>query len=697
MRTTDDQGDLMRLCRLTTTVLAACLAGAAHADEGMWTFDNPPTELVKQRHGVVLAPEVLKRLQAASVHFGASAAFVSDQGLMLTNHHVALDCIDQLSNARRDIAGKGFLARKLGDELRCPDGLARVLVSTEDVTTTVQQAMAGAASDEQRNARRKAAIAALESACAGPASKQAAAERCEVVSLYSGSLFHRYRFKEWDDVRLVFAPEYQAGFYGGDPDNFVYPRFALDFALLRVYENGRPLKSPAHLPLARRPLAEGDPVFVTGHPGQTDRLQTLAQLMATRDVQLPLQMASAESQQALLKAYSARSPEAARQALDKLFGTENWLKSMRGQFAALKDPALIAKKEAEEAAFRQAHAARGLKGDPWAQVEAATAQHVARAKELWAVDYGYRTLFATAGKLVELAHERRLPEDQRLADYRDAALPTLERELKADTPFYKDLEIARSAGQWQQAQELLGEQHPFVRTVLAGRTAEKAAEHWLRDTRVDDAAFRAALVNGGQAAIEASTDPLIRLARAVYPLKRELAKYREERIDTPIQQAAELLGQARFALHGRQLPPDATGTLRLSYGKVAGYASHGQTVPWKTTFGGLLARADAFDGKPPFDLPASIARARGKLDPRVPLNLVSTNDIVGGNSGSPLVNADGEWVGVVFDNNLEALGGRFVYTEGQARAVAVHANAILHSLDKAYGAQALVREMKGAR
>lgn len=687
----------MRLRRLASTALATILAAAAHADEGMWTFDNPPTELVRQRYGVTLDAGMLRHLQSSAVHFGASAAFVSGHGLLLTNHHVAMDCIDQLSSARRDIAGQGFLARRPAEELRCPDGLARVLVSTEDVTAAVQQAMAGAGSDEQRNALRKAAIATLESACAKPGTKSAPTERCEVVSLYSGSLFHRYRFKEWDDVRLVFAPEYQAGFYGGDPDNFVYPRFALDFALLRVYQNGQPLRSPAHLKLARRPLADGEAVFVAGHPGKTERLQTLAQLKATRDVQLPLQLASAQAQQALLKAYSARSPEAARQALDKVFGTENWLKSMRGQFAALSDPALMAKKEAEEAEFRQAHAARGLKGDPWGQVEAATARQVARARELWAVDYGYHTLFATAGRLVELAHERRLPEDQRLADYREAALPALERELKAETPFYKDLEIARSSGYWKEAQGLLGDQHPFVRATLGGRTPDAAAAHWLRGTRVDDAAFRATLLAGGAAAVEASTDPLIQLARAVAPLKRELAKYREERVDTPIQQAAEQLGQARFALHGRQLPPDATGTLRLSYGKVAGYVAHGQATPWKTTFGGLFARADAFDGKPPFDLPARIARARQAIDPRVPLNLATTNDIVGGNSGSPLVNARGEWVGVIFDNNLEALGGRFVYTDTEARAVAVHADAILHVLDKAYGAPHLVRELRGAR
>lgn len=691
----------MHFPRFATVTLAASFVAAttAHADEGLWTFDNPPSELVRQRYGVALDPAVLRHLQAASVHFDASAAFVSGRGLLLTNHHVALDCIDQLSSARRDIGTHGHLARRPAEELRCPGGVARVLLSTEDVTAQVQQAMAGAGSDEHRNALRKATIAKLESACTATASTggKAPQERCEVVSLYSGSLFHRYRFREWDDVRLVFAPEYQAGFYGGDPDNFVYPRYALDFALLRVYENGLPLKSPAHLKLARRPLVEGDLVFAAGHPGQTERLQTLAQLKATRDVQLPLQLATAESQQALLQAYSARSPEAARQALDKLFGTENWLKSQRGQFAALNDPALMAKKEAEEAEFRKAYAARGLAGDPWAEVEAATARQVARAKELWAVDYGYRTLFAAAGKLVEQAYERRLPEDQRLADYRDAALPKLERELKADTPFYKALEAARSIGYWREARGWLGDEHPFVRAVLAGGTPEDAADRWLQPTRVDEAAYRASLLAGGVPAIEASTDPLIQLARAVYPLRRELVKFREERVDTPIQQAAERLGQARFTLHGRQLPPDATGTLRLSYGKVAGYVSHGQATPWKTTLGGMLARADAFDGKPPFDLPASITRARGRIDPRVPLNLVTTADIVGGNSGSPLVNARGEWVGVVFDSNLEALGGRFVYTDAQARSVAVHAEAILHVLDKVYGAPQLAQELRGAR
>ncbi|HEX3140794.1 MAG TPA: S46 family peptidase [Rhizobacter sp.] len=683
--------------RARWAALALGLAGMAGlsdawADEGMWTFDNPPTALVQQRYGMAPTPAWLSLVQRSAVNYGgASASFVSGKGLLLTNHHVAMSCIDQLSSATRDLAGLGFVARKPAQELRCPGGVARVLLSSSDVTDPVLTAMAAGADDVQRNALRKSAIAQIETQCAN-----APGLRCEVVPLYSGSLFHLYRFREWDDVRLVFAPEYQAGFFGGDPDNFVYPRFALDFALLRVYDQGKPLATPEHLSLAGQALADGDLVFVAGHPGRTDRLQTLAQLKTTRDAQLPLQIDSALAQQAMLQAYGKRSPEAARQALDALFGTENWLKSIRGEYAALKDPALMSRKEADEARFRAAYRERGLKGDPWADVEAVTARQAARAKELWAVGYGYDTLFAQAGALVELAYERARPEDQRLVAYREAALPALQRRLKADRPFYKDLEIARLAQVLGEAQQLLGDTHPFVKTTLAGDAPEAAAQRWLGSSRLGEAAVRSALLDGGVKAIEASDDPLVRLAREVYPLKRELARFREEQIDTPLQRAAEQLGQARFTLYGRELPPDATGTLRLAYGKVAGYESKGSATPWKTTFGGLLARADSFDGKPPFDLAPRLAQARPRLDPRVPLNFVTTADITGGNSGSPVLNSRGEWVGLMFDTNLEALGGRFVYTDAQARSLAVHAQAIVHALERVYDAGPLAAELRGS-
>jgi len=677
---------------VAAAAVLACATFAA-ADDGMWTFDNPPIEPVRQRYGVHLTPQLLAHLQRSAVHFGASASFVSPQGLMLTNHHVALSCIEQLSSAERDLVGQGFLARSAAQELRCPGGNAQVLQAIEDVTERVRGAIAAGTNDEQRNQLRKAAIAELERGC----SDSKAGRRCEVVKLYSGSLFHLYKYKEWDDVRLVFAPEFQAAFYGGDPDNFVYPRHALDFALMRVYENGRPLATPDHLAMASRPVAEGDPVFVIGHPGRTDRLQTMAQLELNRDVLLPLRLASAQKQQALLLAYSRRSPEAARQAVDRLFGTENWLKAMRGEFAALKDPVLMGTKQADEKAFCEAYAGRGMKDDPWAGVQAATVRHASRAKELWAVDYGHKTLLAQAGRLVELAHERRLPEAKRLADYHDAALPELERKIQANVPLYKPLEIARLAGQFEEAQALLGAGHPFVQAVLAGRTPQAAAEDWVRDSRLDEVATRTALMAGGLPAVEASTDPLIRLARAVYPMRRELQRFKEEQVDTPIQLAADSLGQARFALYGRQQPPDATASLRLSFGKVAGYESHGVATPWKTTFGGLLARSDGFDGKAPFDLPAAVAKARPRVDGRVPLNFVTTADIIGGNSGSPVVNARGEWVGLMFDSNLEALGGRFVYTDAQARSIAVHAEAIVYALEHLYGAPRLARELRGKR
>jgi len=664
------------------------------ADPGMWTFDNAPVARVKQDLGVTLSPDALARMQRAAVYFDASAAFVSTRGLMLTNHHVAMDCIAKLSTDKRDLTSTGHLAATPSAELRCPGGVARTLLSTEDVTQVVRQAMAGQGSDAQRNAARKSAIAELETSC-GQRRGTGAKLHCSVVSLYGGSLYHLYRSLEWDDVRLVFAPEAQAANFGGDADNFVYPRFALDVALLRVYENGKPLRPEHVLKLADRPVREGEPVFVVGHPGHTDRLQTLAQLEAIRDTRLPMQIASAEAQRALLAAYAAQSPEAARQAFDILTGTENWLKSMRGELAALKDPALMARKRADETMFRAAYAEQGLEGDPWADVEAATARYAARAAELWAVNYGYETLFDQAGRLVELAHERRMPESRRLAAYREAAIPAIERRIKAEAPFHEPLEVARLAGLFREAQRLLGDRHPYVEAALAGASPDAAAARWMAGTRLHDASVRAELLAGGVAAIDSSDDSLIRLARLVYPMRRELARFDEEQIGTPLAQAAEQLGKARFAIYGRALPPDATGTLRLSYGKVAGYVSNGIATPWKTTFGGLFARSDSFDGRAPFDLSRRTAGALERIDPRMPLNFVTTADITGGNSGSPVVNANGEWVGVVFDTNLEALGGRFVYTDTQARSVAVDAHGLVHALDRIYGAHGLARELRG--
>lgn len=668
------------------------LVSVAHADEGMWTFDHPPLDAVRQRYGVALTPDLLEHLRLSAVNFNASATFVSRHGLILTNHHVAMDCIGKLSSPARDIQHGGHVAHDRAEELRCPGASARVLMSIEDVSAAVARAAGSAANDVQRNALRKRAIANIESDC-----ERAGRLKCEIVSLYGGALHHLYRYREWDDVRLVFAPEIGTAAYGGDADNFVYPRYALDVALLRVYEHGEPVTPEHFLKLAPRPVAEGDPVFVIGHPGHTDRLQTMAELEFARTIEFPMRIRAAEAERADLKAYGARSPEAARRAVEALFLVENRLKAMRGASAILADTEAMARKQADETALRATSRARDRGEQPWLDIAAAITRRVAHASEIQAVEYGRHTLFEEAGLLVEQAHERALPEDERLADYRDSALPALERRLKRDASIYKDLEIVRLTRVLRQALELLGPRHPFVQATLGSDTPDQAAERMIRGTRIDDAKQRAALLAGGLQAIRASDDPLIRVAAAVYPIRRALVRETEESIEMPIRKATASIARARFAIEGDKFSPDATRSLRIAFGKVAGYESHGITMPWKTTFGGLFARADAFDQVPPFALPDRVREARSRIDPRIPLDFVTTADIIGGNSGSPVVDRNGEWVGVIFDGNLEGLGGRYVYSDRAARAIAVDARAILHALERIYDAPALADELRGGR
>lgn len=680
--------------RLPFCALLCLLSSATtHADEGMWTFDHPPVQALAERYQFHVSPGWLEHLRLAAVNFGgASSSFVSAQGLLLTNHHVGFSCIEKLSKAGGDLVMNGFLARGRDQELPCPDTELKVLRSSADVSAKVFAAVRPEAAAEIANTQRKTAIAAIEQACAAETKL-----RCEVVSLYHGSIYQLYRYQVWHDVRLVFAPEKQIAFFGGDSDNFVFPRFDLDMAIFRAYENGRPVTPPSYLRWSREGVREHEPVFAAGYPRSTDRLDTVAQLESQRDLHYPLRIASARRQRALLTAFSARSPESARRAENNLFGVENWLKAMLGEYQALRDGELMRKKVAEEAALRKQYGelARSGDDDPWRRVAAATRSLDARARELWAVGYGRRSLFSLAGQIVELANERGLPEGERLEDYREAAIAGLLPRLKSTAPIYQDLEIARLAGQWEEAAELLGRAHPYVQRVLGGATPLAAATKLIEASGLDQAEQRVRLIEGGLAAVQASTDPLIALARDIYPLRRALGKYAEVEVDTPLKRAAEAIGRARFRIHGDRLPPDATATLRFTYGSVAGYDADGILTPWKTNFLGLQARAAAFDQRPPFDLPPRWTQRQERLDPAMPFNFVATLDIIGGNSGSPVVNRQGEWVGVIFDGNLEGLGNRFAYTDAKARALAVDGRAIMESLVKVYGADDLARELRG--
>ena len=663
-------------------------SASAGAEEGLWAFDRPPSAALQAKYGFMPRPAWLDALRLSAVRVGgASGSFVSSEGLVLTNHHVALSCVQDLSTEESDLVRNGFIARTRADERVCPGAEVRRLDSFEDVTDTVRSAIKSKA-DAAANAERNIAIAAIENQCSATTGL-----RCEVVTFYRGAAYELYRYRVWTDVRLVFAPETRVAFFGGDPDNFVYPRFDLDFALMRVYDGGTPLRPAHYLTWTGHGASEGDLVFAVGHPYSTDRLVTIAQLELDRDARYPLMIAGAKREQRILQQFGAQSAEATRRAADELLGTENWLKAMLGEYKALQEPALMRKRSDEEALLRKSFRGAAGEVDPWKRIEAATHDQARVLKESWAVGYGYGTLFSIAGRIVEMVEERALPDGERLPDYRDSAIPRLLLRLMSDAPIYKDLEIARLAGLWQEAAELLGPQHPFVKIVLDGKSPLAAATSAIEATRVDRVEERRKLIEGGAAAVNASADQLIVLARAVYPLRRRLSKYKEIEVETPIRQAADELGQLRFKLFGTDAYPDATGTLRLSYGTVRGYDADGILMPWRTNFWGLFGRRDAFGGMPPFDLPAQWLDKQRELELSTPLNFVSTLDIIGGNSGSPVVDRKGELIGLIFDGNLEGLGG--LYTDTKTRAIAVDARAILEALIKVYGARALAAELSG--
>ena len=687
----------MRLAlRVLSAVFALLLAVPASADEGMWTLDNPPTKLLKERYGFTPTQEWLDHVRLSSVRFndGGSGSFVSKTGLVMTNHHVGLGCIQKISTAEKDYVAAGYVARSAAEEVPCPDLELNVLVSMEDASTRVLSAVKPGASDKDAREQRKAATAKLEKTCSDETKL-----RCDVVTLYDGSEFQLYRYRKYTDVRLVFAPEQTIAFYGGDPDNFTFPRYDLDVAIFRAWENGKPV-APAHwLKWSENGPKENELLFVFGHPGSTGRLQTLAELEYSRDVAYPGYLSALERRRAILQDYSKRSAESARRAKAALFGVENSLKAIGGYQAGLLDPAVMKKKAADDAAFKAAIAkdADLVKsvGDPWTAVAGALRKAAPRANETLFVGFGGSRFLTIAGQIVQLVAEKEKPNETRLEEYRESGLASLEFALYSKAPIYRDLQETTLEGYWILAAERLGASHPFLKTVLAGKTPAEAARAVVDATKLDDPEVRKALVAGGRKAVEASTDPMIVLARKIDPLQREIRKFEEDEVDAVITRAAEKLGPARFKAYGKSLPPDATFTLRLSYGTAKGYPAEGTLVPWKTSFFGLYGHSADFDDQEPFKLPARWVEKKGAVDLATPMNFVLTTDIIGGNSGSPVVNAKAELVGLIFDGNIESLVWRYIYTDEKGRAVAVHSKALTEAIAKVFDAPAIANELLG--
>ncbi|HVJ08362.1 MAG TPA: S46 family peptidase [Acidisarcina sp.] len=680
---------------LTSAFVLSLSVAGAHAEEGMWTFDNPPTKLLQQQYGFTPTQQWLDHIRLSSVRLndGGSGSFVSPNGLLLTNHHVARGQLQKASTAKRDYIRDGFYAATPEQELKSADLEVNVLQAMENVTARVQAATKGISDEKKAYDARQSVIAAIESE-----SLKKTGLRSDVVPLYQGSEYWLYRYKKYTDVRLVFAPEQQIAFFGGDPDNFTYPRYDLDMAIFRVYDNGKPLNSTDYLKWSAKGAADGELIFISGHPGSTARQETMAQLVTERDFREPLLLEYFKVRIAAMQAYSAQGAEQARQASSLIFGLQNSQKAYQGRYEALQDKNVLAKKQKEEEEFRRLVAAKpelqSEYGGAWSTIDAAELKLRPMVKQqiFRRMD---STLASIAQLIVQYVVEIKKPDGDRLATFHEAGLESLRYRLLSPAPVYPAMEEARITAALTEAEKQLGQNDEFVAAVLAGRTPQQAAHELISGSRLADPKERQALIAGGEAAVLASTDPLIVLARKLDPISRSMTKWTQENVESVEQPAGEKLGKARFLVYGKSAYPDATFTLRLSYGAVKGYPMNGTKAPAKTTFYGLYDRANGFDLAGPFALPKRYVEGRDKLDLSTPLDFVSTGDIIGGNSGSPVVNRQGELVGLIFDGNIESLAGDFVYEGERNRAVAVHSAAMIEALRKLYGASNLADELQG--
>jgi hypothetical protein len=669
----------------------------ALADEGMWTFNNVPRAEIKKKYGFEITDEWLNKVRLASVRFnnGGSGSFVSPNGLVLTNYHIVEDIVGEVSTPEKDLAKEGFVARTRAEEIKAPSLELNQLISIEDVTARVTGAVKANATDVEAFAARRAEISAIEAE-----SLKNTGLRSDVVTLYQGGQYNLYRYKKYTDVRLVFVPEFQAAFFGGDPDNFNFPRFNIDMALVRVYENDQPVHPDNYFKWSTTGAKEGSLVFVTGHPGSTSRLDTVAHLEELRDTSIPIIIRLLERREAVLKKYMSLGEEQTRQSQNELNSVQNALKVYRGQLKGLKDQALMSRKTAEEQALRKAVAAnpewQKMYGPAWDAIAAAHKAYPSyiRERRIFEQAGGFNSvLFNYARTLVRMAEENKKPNAERLPEFTDARRASLELGLFSPAPIHEDFEKLKLADSLGFMVELLGADHPLVKGVLAGKTPEARANELVSGTKLKDPEFRKELAKGGFEAIDASNDPMILVAREIDAKAREVRKRYESELAAVERANYAKIARALFETEGNKVYPDATFTLRLSYGAVEGYTENGKKVPPFTTLGGLYARSDSFKHEFPYNLPQRWVEKKNALNLNTPFNFVSTNDIIGGNSGSPTINQNGELVGLIFDGNIQSLVGDFMYDGSVNRAISVDSRGMLEVLKKVFNANEIAAEL----
>ena len=683
---------------LLASFLLSCLAlpSATRADEGMWTFDNFPAKTVATKYGFMPSPAWLDHVRASSLRIagGCSASFISPQGLVMTNHHCVVDCVQALSTPQQNLVESGFSAQTAAEERKCDTFELDQLTQIRDVTSEVKQAMAGKTGDAA-NAALHAKEAELQQGCGSDPSV-----RCDVVSLYHGGVYDLYRYKRYNDVRLVFAPEFQVAQFGGDPDNFNFPRFDFDIGILRAYEGGHPATTSDYLKWSSNGSKDGDLVFVSGNPGGTSRELTVSQLRFQRDRYYPLILPRLAEYRGQLERFISEGPEQAREADEDLFFVANAYKAFWGEQGALLDPEFFGIKVKEEQSLRQKVAS-----DPKLAEDKSAWDDIEQIQQLRSELYIRRSatsnffinsgLLGHAIRLVRAAAERAKPNGERLPEYTDQGLVEVQQQISSPIPIYKDLEELDLAFMLTYVRRDLGADDPFVRKMLGKESPEQLAHRLVTGTHLDDPKVREGLYNGGPAAITASTDPMILFAASIDPDLRTVRKEYEARVDAPTRVAAERIAKARFAVYGTSIDPDATFTLRLSYGTVKGFTdAQGRAVEPYTTINGLFDRTT---GAPPYSLPQSWISAKSSLNLTTPMNLSTTNDIIGGNSGSPLIDKNAEIIGLVFDGNIFSLGGDYGFDAAKNRTVAVDSRALLEGLRKVYHLNRIVDEIESAR
>lgn len=687
--------------RFLTIVLACTFLSStvALADEGMWLYNAPPKDAINAKYGFELTQQWLDHVRLSSVRFnnGGSGSFVSPDGLTFTNHHVGAECVQQLSTGGHDYIKTGFYAKTQAEEAKCPNLELNQLVGIEDVTEKINAGVKPGMSAADAGQAQRAAMSDVEKNCS-----TSTGLRCDVAIFYSGQVYNLYKYKKYTDVRLVFAPEFDIAFFGGDPDNFTYPRYDLDIAFFRVYEGGKPAQLDNYLKWSSTGVNDGDLIFVSGHPGNTGRLLTLAQLEFLRDVQYPAALKYYARRIEVLQNFGKESEENARIAQEDIFGLQNSQKAITGYEAGLRDKSIMDQKAADEAKLRTSFKANSKTAgapDPWNEIVQAIKVNHSIYGNLTYLERlrGFPRLPLLARTLVRAAEEKPKSNPDRFREFRDSALPSLEQQLFSTEPIYKNLETVLLTDALTEMRQSLGNDNSDVQKVLQGKTPAEAAKQLIMNTKLDDVAVRKQLYEGGQQAIDASPDPLIKVMRALDPDARAARKEYEDKVESVVRRDGATIAKARFAQSGFTQPPDATFTLRLSYGQVKGYEENGKAIPFDTNMGGAYEHAAEHSNQPPYNLPESWMKSKSTLNLKTSLNFVSTADIIGGNSGSPTVNKNGEVVGIIFDGNIQSLAWNFAYSDKQARAVSVDSRGIQEALRKIYGAAALADELMGSK